>query len=132
MTADLGACPAVAWRLPALFCDSSEGMGISTVRRIRQRAEAPTLSEAIAAYLATLDHPETAGTRRVYASTLRQLRAYLGPELPVVTLDEPDTATRLAGWLAARWGTRAPATIQPAEKQSDYVEVVLSKLRHDL
>jgi len=78
-------------------------MGTGTVRRIRQRAEAPTLSEAIAAYLATLDHPETAGTRRVYASTLHQLRTYLGPELPVATLDEPDTAARLAGWFAARW-----------------------------
>jgi hypothetical protein len=46
-------------------------MGMGTVRRIRQRAEAPTLSEAIAAYLATLDHPETAGTHRVYASPAR-------------------------------------------------------------
>ena len=96
---------------------------MGAVRMIRHGSAVPTLSEAIIAYLATLDHPETAGTRRVYASTLRQLRAYLGPELPVATLDEPDTATRLAGWLAARWGTRAPATIQPAEKQSDYVEV---------
>ena len=83
---------------------------MGTVRRIRQRAEAPTLSEAIAAYLATLDHPETAGTRRVYASTLRQLARHLGAEVPVAALDEPDTAKRLAGWFADRWGTRAPAT----------------------
>jgi site-specific recombinase XerD len=85
-------------------------MGMGTVRRIRRRAEAPTLSEAIAAYLATLDHPETAGTRRVYASTLRQLREHLGAEVPVAAVDEPDTATRLVGWFADRWGTRAPAT----------------------
>jgi len=85
-------------------------MGMGTVRRIRQRAEAPTLSEAIAAYLATLDHPETTGTRRVYGSTLRQLREHLGVELPVAALDEPGTATRLAGWFANRWGTCAPAT----------------------
>jgi hypothetical protein len=30
---------------------------------------APTLAAAIAGYLATLDHPETAATRRVYAGT---------------------------------------------------------------
>jgi integrase len=80
------------------------------VRRITQRAEAPTVSEAIVGYLATLDHPETAGTRRVYASTLRQLHEHLGAELPVADLDEPDTAKRLAGWFADRWGSSAPAT----------------------
>jgi integrase/recombinase XerC/integrase/recombinase XerD len=85
-------------------------MGMGTLRRIRQGAEAPTLSEAITAYLAILDHPETAGTRRVYASTLRQLREHLGGEVPVAVLDEPATASRLAGWFADRWGTRAPAT----------------------
>jgi integrase len=83
---------------------------MGTVRRITQHAEAPTLSEALVGYLATLDHPETAGTRRVYASTLRQLREHLGAEVPVAALDEPDTAKRLAGWFADRWGTRAPAT----------------------
>jgi integrase len=85
-------------------------MDMGTVRMIRQRAAVPTLSEAITAYLATLDHPETAGTRRVYASTLRQLREHLGGEVPVAVLDEPGTAKRLAGWFADRWGTRAPAT----------------------
>jgi len=65
---------------------------------------------AIGAYLATLNHPETAGTRRVYDSTLRQLRTHLGDDRPVAVLDEPDTATHLAGWFTGRWGTRAPAT----------------------
>jgi integrase len=83
---------------------------MGTVRRLSQRAEAPTLGEAIAAYLATLDHPETAGTRRVYASTLRQLREHLGAELPVAALDEPTAAARLVGFLADRWGRSAPAT----------------------
>jgi integrase len=83
---------------------------VGTVRRIRRRAEGPTLSGATAAYLATLDHPENAGTRRVYASTLRQLRGHLGGEVPVAALDEPDTARRLGGWFADHWGTRAPAT----------------------
>jgi integrase/recombinase XerC/integrase/recombinase XerD len=85
-------------------------MGVGTVRRIRGRAAVPTLSEAIAAYLATLDHPETAGTRRVYASTLRQFREHFGAEVSVAILDEPDIARRLTGWFADKWGTRAPAT----------------------
>jgi integrase/recombinase XerC/integrase/recombinase XerD len=83
---------------------------MGTLRRITQPAKTPTLREAIAAYLATLDHPETAGTRRVYASTLGQLREHLGAELPVAVLDTPGAAKRLAGWFADRWGTRAPAT----------------------
>jgi site-specific recombinase XerD len=83
---------------------------MGAVRMIRHGSAVPTLSEAIIAYLATLDHPETAGTRRVYASTLRQLRGHLGGEVPVAALDEPGTARRLAGWFADQWGTRAPAT----------------------
>jgi integrase len=83
---------------------------VATVNRFRVDRAGPTLAEAIAGYVATLDHPETAGTRRVYASTLRQLREHLGAEAPLVALDEPDTARRLAGWFADRWGTRAPAT----------------------
>jgi integrase len=93
-----------------LFCDSAVGMGMGTVRRLRQRAEVPTLGEAIAAYLVTLDHPETAGTRRVYASTLRQLREHLGAELPVAALDELAAATRLVGFITDQWGSSAPAT----------------------
>jgi integrase/recombinase XerC/integrase/recombinase XerD len=84
--------------------------GQGTVRRITQRAETPTLGEAIAAYLATLDYPETAGTRRVYASTLRQLREHIGAAVAVATLDQPVIAERLAGWFGDRWGSRAPAT----------------------
>jgi integrase/recombinase XerC/integrase/recombinase XerD len=83
---------------------------MGTVRQIRRRAEAPTLGDAIAAYLATLDHPEAAGTRRVYASTLRQLRDHLGTDLPVAALDEAAAATRLVGFIADRWGRSAPAT----------------------
>ncbi|WP_232304076.1 site-specific integrase [Pseudofrankia sp. DC12] len=68
------------------------------------------MTEAVAAFLSTLDHPETAGTRRVYASTLRQLREHLGSEVLVAVLDEPAAASTLAGWFAGRWGPAAPAT----------------------
>jgi site-specific recombinase XerD len=65
---------------------------------------------AIARYLATLDHPETAGTRRVYASTLRQLAAHLGPDGSVTALEDPDVADGVTEWFTGRWGQRAPAT----------------------
>jgi integrase/recombinase XerC/integrase/recombinase XerD len=83
-------------------------MGV--VRTMARQAEAPTVAEAVAAFLATLDHPETAGTRRVYASTLRQLREHLGAEVLVAVLDEPETASTVAGWFVGRWGPAAPAT----------------------
>ncbi|QOC91880.1 hypothetical protein [Micromonospora craniellae] len=54
---------------------------MGTVRRLRPVA-GPSVVEAIDGFLATLDHPETAGTRRVYASTLRQVREHLGPATP--------------------------------------------------
>lgn len=83
---------------------------MGTVQRITRPAETPTLGDSVVAYLATLDHPETAGTRRVYASTLGQLREHFGAEVPVVALDQPDTAKRLASWFTDRWATSAPAT----------------------
>jgi integrase/recombinase XerC/integrase/recombinase XerD len=46
---------------------------VATVHRLRVDPAGPTLAEAITGYLATLDHPETSGTRRVYAGTLRAL-----------------------------------------------------------
>ena len=83
---------------------------MATVHRLRAGQAEPTLAEAIAAYLATLDHPENAGTRRVYAGTLASLRAELGAGCPVADLGEPAAAERLSAWFTARWGQRAPAT----------------------
>jgi len=82
---------------------------MGTVHQLRP-ANAPTVGTAVGAYLATLDHPETAGIRRVYTSTLRQLRDHLGADRPLTTLDHADTAARLVDWFTGRWGTRAPAT----------------------
>jgi integrase len=82
---------------------------MGTVHQLRP-AKAPTVGTAVGAYLATLDHPETAGIRRVYTSTLRQLRDHLGADRPLTTLDHADTAARLVDWFTGRWGTRAPAT----------------------
>jgi integrase/recombinase XerC/integrase/recombinase XerD len=78
---------------------------MGTVHAIRAD-QAATLAEACAAFLATLDYPETRGTMKAYASTLRALRAEFGDDTDAADLD----ALRVGAWLAARWGTAAPAT----------------------
>jgi hypothetical protein len=67
-----------------LFCDSERGRqerdgngdrappARRRPRRCRRGQPEPGHGQ-VAAYLATLDHPETAGTHRVYAGTLRGL-----------------------------------------------------------
>lgn len=65
-----------------------------------------TLGGAVEAFLATLDHPESQGTRRVYASTLRALRAGLGDSTGTAAL-EPQ---QVAGWFTGQWAQAAPAT----------------------
>jgi integrase len=83
---------------------------MATVHHLRTDPAGPTLAEAVAAYLATLDHPETAGTRRVYASTLAALRAELGADRLIADLADPAAATQLTAWFTRRWGARAPTT----------------------
>jgi integrase len=78
---------------------------MGTVHAIRQD-EAATLAAAAAAFLDTLDHPETRGTRRAYASTLRALRAEFGDDTVVADLEPVCVGT----WFAQRWGSSAPAT----------------------
>jgi integrase len=89
-------------------------MGMGTVHHLpagdAAAAAGPTLAAAVTAYLATLDHPETSGTHRVYAGTLRALRAQLGGDLPVAELADPAVAERLTAWFTDRWGQKAPAT----------------------
>ncbi len=83
---------------------------MATVHRLRPGPAGPTLAEAVAGYLATLDHPETIGTRRVYGGTLAALQAALGGDRPVADLADPAAATQLTAWFIRRWGARAPAT----------------------
>jgi integrase len=83
---------------------------VATVHRIRTDPAGPTLAEAITGHLATLDHPETAGTRRVYAGTLAALQATLGANRPLADLAQPAVAEQLAAWFTGRWGPQAPAT----------------------
>jgi integrase len=90
-------------RLRVLFCDRRTDVG--TVHAIRQD-ETATLADAAAAFLATLDHPESRGTRRAYASTLRALRVGLGDDTCVAEL----TAVGVRAWFTGQWGASAPAT----------------------
>jgi integrase len=83
---------------------------VATVHCFHVDPAGPALAEAVAGYLATLDHPETAGTRRVYASTLAALCAKLGAERPIADLANPASAEQLAAWFTGRWGAQAPAT----------------------
>jgi len=78
---------------------------MGTVRAIRER-DVATLEQACAAFLATLDYPETQGTRRAYASTLRALRAEFGDGADPAALE----AVHVGAWFTRKWGSAAPAT----------------------
>ncbi len=79
---------------------------MATVHELGASRQPVTLGHAASAYLATLDHPESAGTRRVYASTLRALRTEFGKDSNLAEL----RGDAVAGWFATRWGRSAPAT----------------------
>lgn len=83
---------------------------MGTVHRIDAGHATVSLGDAVAAFLATLDHPESRGTRKVYGSTLRALLAEYGPDADLTELCGPAGAERLASWFTATWGERAPAT----------------------
>jgi integrase len=78
---------------------------MGTVHAIRQDSTA-TLAQACAAFLTTLDYPESQGTRRAYASTLRALCVEFGDDTDTAELD----ALRVGAWFTGRWGTSEPAT----------------------
>ena len=79
---------------------------MGTVHQLGTSRETATLGEAASAYLASLDHPESAGTRRVYGSTLRALLAEFGADGDLGSL----RPAAVAAWFSRAWGDRAPAT----------------------
>lgn len=78
---------------------------MGSVHRLTAPAGA-TLSDAVASYLATLDHPETASTRRVYGNTSRAMVSHLGEDTAVADI----TAAQLGAWFTSRWAAAKPAT----------------------
>lgn len=87
----------------------------------------PTVGGAIGAYLSILDHSESVGTRRVYASTLRQLRTHLGADQPIGILAEADAAAQALDWFTdwrgpPRTGKVGQRTAASAATARDKVE----------
>ena len=86
---------------------------MGTVTPIKAGADegtAVTLGDAIAAYLAGLDRPETRTTHTQYRSTLRRLAGRFGPGADVAGID----GAALRAWVEETWGGRKPATFNRA------------------
>ena len=79
---------------------------MGTVRALSTSRETSSLGEAVTAYLAALGHPESAGTHRVYGSTLRALLAEFGASTDLGSL----RPAAVSAWFSRTWGGRAPAT----------------------
>lgn len=79
---------------------------MGTVRKLNAASQGVTLAAAKAAYLATLDHPEAKGTRRMYASILKRLADRFG-EATALDSIPPEG---LAAWFGSQWGESAPST----------------------
>ena len=69
-----------------------------------------TIGDAIAAYLAGLDRPETRTTHTQYRATLRRLAAHFGSGADVAGVG----AAALQSWVEETWGQRTPATFNRA------------------
>jgi integrase len=78
---------------------------MGTVHKLSTNREQVTVADAVAAYLAVIDHPESRGTRRTYAIHLAAFAAQFG-QAAVAGLDP----AQVAGWFTSKWGGRSPAT----------------------
>ena len=78
-------------------------MTVGTVTPIRQDSGTVTIGTAIGAFLATIGRPESRGTHRQYAATLRRFRDRFGAGTGPGAPGDEET-----------WGQRAPATYNRA------------------
>lgn len=83
---------------------------MGTVHRLDTGHATVLLGDAVASYLATLNHPESQGTRKAYGSTLRALMAEFGDAAPLTELGGPAGGQQMAEWFTRTWGERKPAT----------------------
>ena len=72
--------------------------------------QATTLSAAAGAYLASIDRPESRGTHRQYAATLRRFRSATGADVTLASID----GAAVRAWIEQTWGGRKPATYNRA------------------
>ena len=78
---------------------------MGTVRQLRE-TDAVRLADAVTAYLATIDHPESKGTHRTYTKVLGALRERFGDDTGVAEL----APQAVAEWFTGRWSAAAPST----------------------
>src|SRR5258708_26128182 len=83
---------------------------MGTVTSLRASCQAETLGAAIGAYLASIDRPESRGTNKQYAATLRRFREALGADGDLAALDGSMVRT----WIEETWGDRKPSTYNRA------------------
>lgn len=87
-------------------------MGLIRVGALHRLGSSPgstrLLGAAVEDFLAELTNPNTA---RAYGNVLRALAGELGADMPVASLDDEATVTRVATWFASRWGDASAATV---------------------
>jgi site-specific recombinase XerD len=86
---------------------------MGTVRKLNAASQAVTLAAATAAYLATLNHDESKGTRRMYASVLNRVAGQFGEASDLDSITPEGLAqwfSSESGLFSAKRGQVAPAT----------------------
>jgi integrase/recombinase XerC/integrase/recombinase XerD len=83
---------------------------MGTVTSLRADRQRETLGAAAGAYLASVDRPESRGTRKQYGATLRRFGQALGADADLASLDGNMVRT----WIEETWGDRKPSTYNRA------------------
>jgi site-specific recombinase XerD len=83
---------------------------MGSVTALRTGHEGLALGEAVGAYLASIDRPESRGTHRQYAATLGRLERHLGAGTDLADV----TAAAVSAWIEATFAERKPATYNRA------------------
>jgi integrase len=81
---------------------------LRAAHRLEPGAAAVPLAHAMEAFLAQVPNPTSA---RSYRVALRALVAELGPDTPLVVLDQERTAERVGCWFTECWGSASNATV---------------------
>ena len=79
---------------------------MGTVHRLAPPGAGMSPLEAVSAYLATISHPESAGTERIYGAVLRRFAARFATTADLGDLD----GAEVTEWFTGQWAGRAPDT----------------------
>lgn len=83
---------------------------MGTVHRLPAAAESVTPQEAVRAYLATISHAESGGTRRVYGAVLHR---FAGCFAGAADVDELDGA-EVTEWFTGQWARTSSPRVASA------------------